>query len=337
MPGEDQKVKFLDGIRTISGAGGPALKDGLAIHVFAFNASMEDECFYNSDGDLLIVPQEGELTLKTEFGLLKVAPKEIAVVQRGIKFSVEVAGPVRGYMCEIYKGHFNLPDLGPIGTNGMANPRDFETPVAWYEDEDKDFKVINKFCGKFFSATQDHSVYDVVAWHGNYAPYKYDLNLYNTIGSISFDHPDPSIFTVLTAPTDDAGQAVCDFVIFPPRWLVAEHTFRPPYYHRNTMSEYMGNISGKYDAKEEGFVPGAGSLHSTMTAHGPEKEVFEKASTAELSPQIISPDGMAFMFETCYLLKMTDYGISQDNIDADYYKCWDGLKNNFREELKKKQ
>jgi homogentisate 1,2-dioxygenase len=335
FPEDGEEVKFLEGIQTICGAGEPAMKDGLTMHMFSFNASMVDEAFYNSDGDMLFVAQEGNITFRTEFGVIQIAPKEIAVIQRGIKFGVEVKGPVRGYFCELFKGHFVLPDLGPIGTNGLANPRDFETPVAWYEDEDKEFKLINKFCGEYFTATMDHSIYDVVAWHGNYAPYKYDLEKFNTIGSISYDHPDPSIFTVLTAQSDDPGQAVCDFVIFPPRWLVAEHTFRPPYYHRNTMSEFMGNIIGKYDAKEAGFCPGAASLHSSMTAHGPEAEVFEKASTAELKPMIVSPGGMAFMFETCYLLKMTQYAMDYNNIDLDYYKCWKGIPNNFRDEIKK--
>eukprot|EP00349_Pseudokeronopsis_sp_Brazil_P000981 CAMPEP_0202961720 /NCGR_PEP_ID=MMETSP1396-20130829/5789_1 /ASSEMBLY_ACC=CAM_ASM_000872 /TAXON_ID= /ORGANISM="Pseudokeronopsis sp., Strain Brazil" /LENGTH=325 /DNA_ID=CAMNT_0049681763 /DNA_START=201 /DNA_END=1174 /DNA_ORIENTATION=+ len=279
-PEGDAKVNFIEGITTYCGAGSPQLKTGISIHFFSFNAPMVKEAFYSSDGDFLIVPQEGRLFIRTEFGRMCVEPWEICVIQRGIKFAVDpLDGKARGYMCEVYKGHFILPDEGPIGANSMASPRDFQIPVAWAEDKSEEWCIINKYMGKFFSHKLHHSVFDVVGWHGNYAPYKYDLRKYNTIGSISFDHPDPSIFTVLTCTTEDPGQATCDFVIFPPRWLSMEDTFKPPYYHRNTMSEFMGNIAGVYDAKEQGFCPGAASLHSTMTGHGPEAEVFEKGSS----------------------------------------------------------
>ncbi len=244
FPAEGTKKTFIEGITSMGGAGGPALKDGVSIMVYACNANMEKEAFYSSDGDMLIVPQEGAILVKTEFGKMRVEPLEICVVQRGITFSVElIEGKSRGFIAETYKGHFALPELGPIGANGMANPRDFEYPVAWYEDVQEPWTVVNKFQGKFFYLQKDHSPFDIVAWHGNYAPYKYDLRKFNAIGSISFDHPDPSSFTVLTAQSDEAGQAVCDFVIFPPRWMVAENTFRPPYYHRNTMNEFMGAIT----------------------------------------------------------------------------------------------
>ena len=311
------------------------MKDGLSILVYACNANMEKEAFYSSDGDILIVPQQGAILVKTEFGRMRVEPLEICVIQRGIKFSVDlIEGKSRGYITEVYKGHFVIPDLGPIGSNGLANPRDFETPVAWYEDIEEKWTIINKFQGKFFSIQYDHSPYDIVAWHGNYAPYKYDLRKFNTIGSISYDHPDPSIFTVLTAQSDEAGQAVCDFVIFPPRWLVAEKTFRPPYYHRNTMSEFMGNIAGVYDAKEAGFGPGASSLHSAMSGHGPENDVFLKASNADLKPMKIGEGSMAFMFETAYQLKLTDYAVDEKNIDVNYYKCWENLPKVFNKDKK---
>lgn len=230
--------------------------------MYTCNESMHDEAFFSSDGDILIVPQVGKLSIMTEFGLLEIEPWQIAVIQRGIKFSVAVEGDSRGYYCEVYDGHFTIPDLGPIGTNGSANPRDFEYPTAKYFDEEKPFRVVQKYLGKFFEYTHNFNVFDVVAWHGNYVPYRYDCRHFNTIGSISYDHPDPSIFTVLTCQTTDPGQAACDFVIFPPRWLSMEDTFRPPYYHRNTMNEFMGNIAGTYDAKEKGFIPGAASLHS---------------------------------------------------------------------------
>jgi homogentisate 1,2-dioxygenase len=234
------------------GAGSPGMKDGLGIHLYSFNANMDKVAFYSADGDMLIVPQSGALSIITEFGKLQVEPEEICVMQRGIKFKVDLnqCDQARGYICETYKSHFILPDLGPIGANSLANPMHFESPTAWYEDTSEEWTIVSKFSGKFFKYSLNHSPFNVVAWHGNYCPYKYDLKKFCTIGSISYDHPDPSIFTVLTCQSDDPGQAVVDFVIFPPRWLVAENTFRPPYYHRNTMSEFMGNIKGVYDAKE---------------------------------------------------------------------------------------
>lgn len=310
--------------------------------IYACNTSMENEAFFSSDGDILIVPQEGNIRVMTEFGPLEAEPKHIIVIPRGTKFAVSVDGETKGYYCEVYDGHFTLPDLGPIGTNGNANPRDFEYPKAKYFDEEKEMRVVQKYLGKFFEYKIPHSIFDVVAWHGNYVPFKYDCNHFNTMGSISFDHPDPSIFTVLTVQSTDPGQAACDFVIFPPRWLSMENTFRPPYYHRNTMNEFMGNIAGSYDAKEKGFVPGASSLHSCMSAHGPEAEVLEKASTMELKPTKVGEGCLAFMFETAYTMKVTrkfmhqfDQETEGKNVDPngvveeDYYKCWEGIKRLF--------
>ncbi|TKY89372.1 hypothetical protein EX895_001903 [Sporisorium graminicola] len=339
-----KEIDFVDGMVTLAGAGDTQLKNGLAIHAYTATKSMGTRSFYNSDGDFLIVPQRGELLIRTEFGLLEVPPLHIAVVQRGIKFSVDFAAggvsasnPAFGYICETFKGHFELPDLGPIGANGLANPEDFETPIALF-DNDKDghdsnlqsWTVINKFMGRFFAYTQPHSPYDVVAFSGNYLPYRYDLTKFNTIGSISFDHPDPSIFTVLTCPTDTPGTAVCDFVIFPPRWLVAEHTFRPPYFHRNCMSEFMGNIVGVYDAKATGFVPAGASLHNMNSAHGPDAETFEKASSAPLKPVKVGEGSMSFMFESAYQLATTKYAIEESGkVQQDYWKAWSELKKNF--------
>uniref|UniRef100_A0A914ZS86 Homogentisate 1,2-dioxygenase n=1 Tax=Parascaris univalens TaxID=6257 RepID=A0A914ZS86_PARUN len=271
MPDKGQTVDFVDGLYTFCGGGDVVSRNGLAIHQYVCNASMKDRCIYNADGDWLIVPQEGELNLTTEFGLMLVKPPEIVVIPQGIRLAVDVCGPSRGYVLEVYGAHFQLPDLGPIGANGLADARHFETPVAWFEDRDVDsFEVCCKYHGKFFSAIQDHSSFDVVAWRGNYVPYKYDLRKFMTFNTVSYDHADPSIFTVLTAPSSRPGTAIADFVIFPPRWSVAENTFRPPYYHRNCMSEYMGLICGTYEAKESGFKPGGGSLHSMMTPHGPD-------------------------------------------------------------------
>jgi len=291
---------------------------------------MNGRFFQNSDGEMLVVAEMNRVRFLTELGIVEIGPGDIAVIPRGLKFRVELPdGVARGYICENYGTHFKLPDLGPIGANGLANPRDFETPAAWYEDVDGEFELINKFGGNLWAADIDHSPLDVVGWHGNYAPYRYDLRRFNTIGSISFDHPDPSIFTVLTSPSGEAGVANCDFVIFPERWLVMEDTFRPPWYHRNFMSEYMGLVYGQYDAKEEGFVQGGGSLHNQMTAHGPDVEAFEKASNADLQPQKLS-DTLAFMFESRYIIRPTKYSMDSGFLQSEYYECWQGLQKNFK-------
>jgi len=291
---------------------------------------MVDRAFYNADGELLIVPQLGELLIHTEFGQIDLKPGEICVIQRGIKFRVELMGKeARGYICENYSAMFRLPDLGPIGANGLANPRDFQTPHAAFEDRDTDFRVAAKFLGRLWEAQYNHSPLNVVAWHGNYAPYKYDLARFNCINSVSFDHPDPSIYTVLTAPSEIPGTANCDFVIFPPRWMVAEHTFRPPWFHRNFMNEFMGLIFGEYDAKAEGFVPGGASLHNCMSGHGPDAETYAKASTADLKPQKLD-NTLAFMFETRFICRPTKYAMDTAELQHDYFECWQGLKKNFK-------
>ncbi|HEY6212379.1 MAG TPA: homogentisate 1,2-dioxygenase domain-containing protein, partial [Vicinamibacterales bacterium] len=290
---------------------------------------MTERFFYSADGELLVVPQQGALTIRTEFGVIEAAPGEIAVIQRGIRFRVEVPeGGARGYVCENYGALLRPPDLGPIGANGLANARDFLTPAAAYEDREGAFELIAKFQGRFWRAAIDHSPLDVVAWHGNYAPYKYDLRRFSVINSVSFDHPDPSIFTVLTSPSEIAGTANVDFVIFPPRWLVAEHTFRPPYFHRNFMNEYMGLIFGTYDAKAEGFVPGGASLHNCMSGHGPDCATYDQASEAALQPHRLD-DTLAFMFETRHILRPSAEALDAPQRQRDYWRCWQGLKKNF--------
>ncbi|CAD5210477.1 unnamed protein product [Bursaphelenchus xylophilus] len=330
LPLTDQKKDFVESLVTFCGAGEPCGRNGIAVHMYSCNSSMGNRCFYNSDGDFLIVPQEGELRIKTEFGRLLVKPLEICVIPQGIRFSVDVAKSSRGYILEVFGTHFQLPDLGPIGANGLANPRDFEIPTAWYEDVDGvDYEVINKFQGAFFTASQDHSPFDVVGWHGNYTPYKYDLTKFMVINTVSFDHCDPSIFTVLTAPSTRPGVAIADFVIFPPRWGVADHTFRPPYYHRNCMSEYMGLIKGNYEAKQGAFSPGGGSLHSMMTPHGPDHKCFQVASTEELKPTRVAEGTMAFMFESSFSMKVTDWA-KENHVDRDYFKDWQPLEKLFK-------
>ncbi|NID15799.1 homogentisate 1,2-dioxygenase [Luteibacter yeojuensis] len=321
---------FLDGLFTMGGNGGAAEQAGVGIHLYAANRSMEGRYFYDADGELLIVPQQGRLRVRTELGVLDVAPLEIAVVPRGIRFLVELPdGEARGYVAENFGAPLHLPDLGPIGANGLAHPRDFLTPVAAYEDLDGDFSLVAKFQGHLWSARIDHSPLDVVAWHGNHAPYKYDLRRFNTIGSIAVDHPDPSIFTVLTSVSDTPGVANMDFVIFPPRWLVAEHTFRPPYFHRNVASEFMGLIDGAYDAKAGGFVPGGSSLHNCMSGHGPDAASFEKASNADTSRPDHIVGTMAFMFETRKVIRPSRQALDSKALQGDYYECWRGLKKHF--------
>ena len=329
LPIPSQPTDFIEGFVTMAGNGDAHMHTGVAIHIYAANASMVDRFFVNADGELLIVPQLGRLSLHTEMGILDIGPGEIAVIQRGIKFRVALLDDqARGYICENYGQLFRLPDLGPIGANGLANPRDFQTPTAAYEDRAGGFRVVMKFQGRLWSAEIDHSPLDVVAWHGNYAPYKYDLDRFNCINTVSFDHPDPSIYTVLTAPSEIVGTANVDFAIFPPRWLVAEHTFRPPWFHRNFMNEFMGLIRGEYDAKAEGFLPGGASLHNCMAGHGPDSVTFERASSADLKPVYLA-DTLAFMFETRFVCRPTKFALESSQLDEQYFECWQGLHKRF--------
>jgi homogentisate 1,2-dioxygenase len=313
---------FVDGMVTMLANRRPEDLEGVAVHLYCASRSMTGRVFVDADGELVIIPQSGALLVSTEFGRLEVAPGSIGVIPRGVRFRVEVNGESRGYVAENHGLPLRLPELGPIGSNGLANPRDFETPVAWFEDVDEQTEVVQKSLGSLWTTTLDHSPLDVVAWHGNYAPYRYDLTRFNTIGTISFDHPDPSIFTVLTSPSDVPGRANADFVIFPPRWMVAEDTFRPPWFHRNVMSEAMGLIYGAYDAKTEGFQPGGLSLHNLMSGHGPDLESWRKASEAELKPTKIEGT-MAFMVETCWPYRPTQFAL--DRAQPDYDEAWAGF------------
>ena len=326
----DGKLTFLQGVRTITTAGDAAARAGMAAHIYLVNRSMTDEYFYNADGELLFVPQHGALRLLTEFGLIDIVPGEVAVIPRGVKFSVAVPdGAARGYLCENYGGGFTLPERGPIGANCLANPRDFLTPVARYEDRDAPSRMVVKWGGALWEADLDHSPLDVVAWHGNYAPYKYDLRRFSPVGPVLFDHADPSIFTTLTSPSETPGTANIDFVIFPERWLVSENTFRPPWYHMNIMSEFMGLIFGVYDGKRGGgFVPGGFSLHNAMLPHGPDRDAFEGASNAELRPHKLE-NTLAFMFETRFPQQVTAYAAGIAERQADYGTYGRGLAKRF--------
>ncbi|MBL0123246.1 MAG: homogentisate 1,2-dioxygenase [Betaproteobacteria bacterium] len=329
LPLPVEPTDFIDGLVTIATNGDASLQRGIGVHLYAANRSMT-RCFYNADGDFLIVPQEGVLRLVTEFGIIEAEPGEIAVIPRGVKFRVELDAAVRGYVCENYGLPFRLPDLGPIGANGLANTRDFLAPVAWYEDAPGPSEVIAKFGGRLWSCSVPASPLNVVAWHGNYYPYKYNLTLFNAINSVSFDHCDPSIFTVLTSPSETAGTANVDFVIFPPRWMVAEHTFRPPWFHRNLMSEYMGLIHGTYDAKAgdakagTGFIPGGGSLHNCFSAHGPDQATFAKASNEALAP-VYQGNTLAFMFESRYVFEPTAFAMNSPTLQRNYDAVWEGF------------
>jgi homogentisate 1,2-dioxygenase len=330
FPAAARPADFVDGLATIAGNGDARLQCGMAVHWYAADRDMKDRVFYDADGELLIVPQAGALEIFTELGRLAVAPGEIALLPRGIRFRVELPqGPAQGYVCENYGAMFRLPELGPLGSNGLAAARDFLAPVAAYEDVERRHEIVAKFGGALWSAGIDHSPLDVVAWHGSLAPYKYDLARFMVIGTVSFDHPDPSIYTVLTSPSDTAGWANVDFVIFPPRWLVGEDTFRPPWYHRNVMSEFMGLVHGVYDAKAGGFLPGGASLHNSWSAHGPDAETFERASSAKLAPRKIE-DTLAFMFESRYPLRASAYATETVRPQRGYSDCWKGLKKRFR-------
>ena len=332
MPFPDRPLNFLECLFSYGGTGDVRSQDGVAIHLYAATRSMVDEYFADNDGELLLVPQEGELELRTELGVVAVSPGEIAVVPRGVRFQVRLlAERARGYVLENYGHMLRLPERGPIGANGLANERDFLTPVAWFEDRDEPVTVIQKYLGGLWAAEYDHSPLDVVSWHGNYAPYKYDLSTFMVLGTVSFDHPDPSIYAVLTSQSAVPGTANADFVIFPPRWLVGEDTFRPPWYHRNIMSEFMGLVSGVYDAKAEGFVPGGASLHTCFTSHGADRTTYERASTVELAPHKID-DTLAFMFETRLPIVVSEQAMAAAHLQTDYDDVWAGIKRYYRSE-----
>ena len=322
-------LTWLTGMRTMTTAGDVNIQTGMASHIYLVTESMQDAYFYSADSEMLIVPQEGHLRFCTELGILDVAPQEIAILPRGLVYRVEVLkGPARGFVCENYGQKFALPNRGPIGANCLANRRDFKTPVAAYEDRDVPSTVTVKWAGRFHETQIDHSPLDIVAWHGNYAPVKYDLKTYCPVGAVLFDHPDPSIFTVLTAPSGIEGTANVDFVLFRDRWLVAENTFRPPWYHKNVMSELMGNIYGQYDAKPKGFLPGGMSLHNMMLPHGPDQNSFEHATKADLVPNKLA-DTMVFMFETRFPQHLTQFAATEAPLQGDYVDCWVDLKKRF--------
>ena len=336
IPHSQKNLTWLNGMRTMTTAGDVNTQTGMASHIYLVNASMENTYFYSADSELLVVPQEGTLRFSTELGVLEVKPEEIAIIPRGLLYRVDVVeGPARGFVCENYGQKFTLPSRGPIGANCLANRRDFKTPIAAFEDRECPSKVVIKWCGQFHETEIGHSPLDVVAWHGNYAPCKYNLNTFCPIGAVLFDHPDPSLYSVLTAPSEVEGSSNIDFVLFRDRWNVAENTFRPPWYHKNIMSELMGNICGQYDAKPKGFIPGGMSLHNMMLPHGPDKIAFEHASNNELTPKKLEKT-MSFMFETRFPQHLTSFAATEAPLQDDYINCWDDLEKKFDGTLKPK-
>jgi len=308
---------FIDGLFHLAG------NQGLHTYIYQCTQSMDKRYFNNRDGELLFVPYQGEILLRTEFGILSISPGHIAVIPRGVSFAVDLLDKhASGYLCENGGAPLTLPELGPIGANGLANPRHFMYPAASFEKtSDHDVDIICKYQNKFWLSQDNASPLNVIAWHGNYAPYSYDLGLFNTMGSVSFDHPDPSIFTVLTSPSNTPGVAHLDFVIFPERWMVAEHTFRPPYFHRNVMSELMGLIRGEYDAKQSGFSVGGASIHNCMTPHGPDAETHRLATKEKLKPMQYK-DTLAFMFESHLPWLVTEEALEHPMRQLDYTHCW---------------
>lgn len=316
---------FVSGLIPYCRNGDSGSDMGGTIYLYTATCSMKNRAFFSADGEMLIIPQQGRLHIRTEMGVLEIGPLEIALIPRGLRFQVELLDDfARGYMCENHGAPFRLPELGPIGANGLGNARDFEAPHADFQDIDEEFEIIQKFQNHLWTMTQNHSPFDVVAWHGNAAPYRYDLRRFNTMNSVSFDHPDPSIFTLFTSPSQHAGTANLDFVLFPPRWMVAEHSFRPPWFHRNVMSEFMGLICGEYDAKASGFAPGGASLHNRMAAHGPDSASYHAAIDAALHPQKL--DGtMAFMLESNFPFTTTPWALETSLLQQGYDRCWDNF------------
>lgn len=323
LPSLVKEQDWIDGLFPIAGS------DGLQTYIYQCNQSMANRYFCSRDGELLFVPYQGRIQLWTEFGLLEIGPGKIAVIPRGVYFKLEVLEhTAQGYLCENGGSPLTLPELGLIGSNGLAHPRHFIYPDAAFETSPNKVHLICKYQQQLWIAQSNHSPLNVVAWHGNYAPYSYDLSLFNTINTVSFDHLDPSIFTVLTSASDNPGMAHFDFVIFPPRWMVAEHTFRPPYYHRNVMNELMGLIQGEYDAKKSGFLVGGVSIHNCMTAHGPDEPAFEQATHAELKPERYV-NTLAFMFESKNPWLVTQQSLDHASRERNYSACWQALKPHF--------
>ena len=330
FPSISSDSNWLTGLTTVATNGNSELQTGGAVHHFAATQSMGDTAFVNTDGELMLVPYMGRLLLQTEMGHLEISPGHIAVIPRGIKFSVDLLDEMaRGYVCENYAAAFSLPEHGLVGVDANALPRDFEYPVARYDDDHHPTKLVAKISGALFANDLQHSPFDVVAWHGNLAPYRYELRRFCALGPVIFDHPDPSIWTLLSSPSDTPGTANLDFILFREHWRVAENTFRPPWFHSNVMSELMALIEGVYDAKAEGFVPGGISIHNSFIPHGPDSDAFKSATEADLAPTK-GPDSLAVMWESRYRWVPTSWAMALSELQDDYPERWSELKSGWR-------
>ncbi|HEY3498273.1 MAG TPA: homogentisate 1,2-dioxygenase, partial [Polyangiaceae bacterium] len=334
LPLPSAACDFVDGLVTIGGAGSARLRRGYAVHLYAANRNMEERAFYDADGELLLLPELGALRILTELGVLDVRPGEVALLPRGLRFSVALReAAARGYVAEVFGRHFRLPERGPIGSNGLAEARHFRTPAAWHEDRlAPGYRIAAKLGGALYEARQDHSPFDVVAWHGNHCPYVYDLALFTPAGYTRVDHPDPSIHTVLSAPLDERGTHSLDLVVFPPRWDATEGTFRPPYFHRNATTEING-IVREVSSPGSMFVPGCLFLTPSMTPHGPVAAGVERAfslSDAEADkPHRYSENACWFQFETALPFSLTPWARNAPHRLHDWHSKWGSYRSYF--------
>ena len=335
LPMPDSPTDFVDGIYTLGGSGGAEVRRGFAVHLYVANRSMENRSFYNADGEMLLVPQQGKLTLQTESGVLDVDPGMVAIIPRGLKFSVLLREDhARGYIGEVFGRSFHLPERGPVGANGLADSRHFRAPVAYHENRlVPGYSITAKFCGKLFGATQDYSPYDVVAWHGDYTPYVYELRHFSPVINGRMDHADPSIFSVLTAPLDEEGANNLDFVFFPPRWDVSEGTFRPPFFHRNAVTEINGIIRDPAGYKAP-FYSGGCFITPAMTAHGIRAGGVEgflsMSDEAADRPHRFRDNSMWFQFETVLPFYLTSWAKKAGQRIDDWHHIWGTYRDHYQ-------
>jgi homogentisate 1,2-dioxygenase len=335
IPAPSTPTDFVDGLVTLGGAGDVLSGPGFAIHVYAANADMLDRCFSNADGDLLVIPQEGALDVRTELGWLSVPIGSILFVPRGLKFAIGLPENVgRGWVLEVFGTKLRLPERGLVGSNGLAEARHFRAPHASYEDREcpDGFQHVTKTGGRLFEATHTFSPFDVVAWYGNHAPFVYDLMHFAPVASVRFDHQDPSIFTVLTAPLDDHGRAVADFVFFPPRWEVIEHSFRPPFAHRNAASE-VNMVVRTPKPYSTGYEPGCTFLSPLLTAHGVGTKTYDAILDLPHDhvdpPQRIPDESLWAMVESALPFRTTAWARDTELLDATFLSAFEGMKKRF--------
>ncbi|GAD98612.1 homogentisate 1,2-dioxygenase, putative [Paecilomyces variotii No. 5] len=320
IPLESKPTNFWQGIKTILGHGDPTLKEGVAVHQYAANLSMDKEAFVNHDGDYLFVPQQGRLDIQTELGRMMVLPGELFVIPAGLRFKVSLPdGPSRGYIQEIFGSHFELPDLGPIGSNGLALPQDFEIPVASYDLDTSSWEIITKLAGKLYHYEQAHTPFDVVGWHGNYVPYKYEIEKLLALSS-SKDQLDPSAYTILTAKSKIPGVSITDFCAFTPKWVNSLNSWRPPYYHRTMGAEVMGMVRGEYGGSAKTLEPGALTCDNAYVPHGETYDAWKKHAFVDLEPTLLGAG----------VLSITKFALERHNqIKPMREELWDNMHGHF--------